>query len=324
MTTTTMTPRVGARPELQPLPSDVDYLTTLLVNVAFIGQPDPNSIMSDWVLVDAGIPFHAARIAAFAAERFGPVPPRAVLLTHGHFDHVGSLGALLRRWPETPVYAHRLELPYLTGRSSYPPPDPTVGGGMMTRTSPIFPRRAHDFRPNVMPLSPDGVVPFLPDWRWIHTPGHSPGHVSFFRESDGMLLAGDAFVTQKQESLTGALTQRYVVHGPPTYFTSDWISAKTSVQELARLKPRYAITGHGLPVANPRLAHDLNLLASRFDEIAVPADGRYVRQPAWADESGTIYIPPPVPDPAPKIIGALALAAVGVALTRAYRRRDRA
>jgi glyoxylase-like metal-dependent hydrolase (beta-lactamase superfamily II) len=317
-------PRAGARPELQPLPSDVAYLTTVLVNVAFVGEPDPNSTMSDWVLVDAGIPMQGARIAHFAAERFGAAPPRAILLTHGHFDHVGSLHALLARWPDTPVYAHRLEMPYLTGHSSYPPPDPTVGGGMMTRSSPLFPRRAYDFRPNVMPLSPDGVVPFLPDWRWIHTPGHSPGHVSFYRESDGMLLAGDAFVTQKQESLIGALTQRYVVHGPPQYFTPDWISAKTSVSELAALRPRYAITGHGLAVANPRLAHDLHLLADRFDEIAVPPDGRYVRQPAWADENGTVYVPPPVPDPAPKIVGALALAALGVAVARAYKRRDRA
>jgi glyoxylase-like metal-dependent hydrolase (beta-lactamase superfamily II) len=305
-------------------PHDVAYLTTVLVNVAFVGRPDPHGILNDWVLVDAGIPFNAARIAAFAEERFGPTPPRAILLTHGHFDHVGSLSALLRRWPDVPVYAHRLEMPYLTGHSDYPPPDPTVGGGFMARSSPLFPNHAYDFRPHVMPLPPDGVVPFLPDWRWIHTPGHAPGHVSFFRESDRALIAGDAFVTQKQESLTGALTQHYVVHGPPTYFTPDWISAKGSVQALAQLKPNWAITGHGLPISNPRLAHHLNLLATRFEEIAVPPDGRYVRQSAWSDERGTVWVPPPMPNPGPKLIAGLAIAAAGVAIARASLRRGRA
>ena len=50
-------------------------------------------------------------------------------------------------------------------------------------------------------LPEDGSIPHLPDWEWIYTPGHSPGHVSFFREKDLTLIVGDAFVTVKQESL---------------------------------------------------------------------------------------------------------------------------
>ena len=324
MSRTTLAPEASYETELSAAPADVTYLTTLFVNVVMIGTPNPLATMSDWVLVDAGIPFHAARVAAFARRRFGANPPRAILLTHGHFDHVGSLRALLRRWPQTPVYAHLLELPYLTGRSAYPPPDPTVGGGLMTRTCPLFPHRAYNFRPNVMPLPADGVVPFLPEWRWIHTPGHSPGHVCYFRESDRTLIAGDAFITQKQESLIGALTRATVVHGPPTYFTPDWISARSSIETIESLQPRYAITGHGLPIANPQLVHHLHLLATRFDRIAMPADGRYVRQPAWSDESGTVWVPPPVPDPVPKVLAAVAVAAAGFAIARAYMKRTRA
>jgi glyoxylase-like metal-dependent hydrolase (beta-lactamase superfamily II) len=319
METTTLAPTSNRVDEFDALPRDIAYLTTVLVNVAFVGDPHPER--GDWVLIDAGIPMNAGRIARFANERFGPTPPRAILLTHGHFDHVGSLHALLKRWPETPVYAHRLELPYLTGHSSYPPPDPYVGGGMMARTSPLFPRHAYNFRPNIMPLPPDGVVPFLPAWKWIHTPGHSPGHVSFFRESDGMLLAGDAFVTQQQESLTGVLTQHPVIHGPPTYFTTDWQAARESVQRLAELKPTRAITGHGLPVTMPRLGHILHVLSTQFDQFAIPEDGRYVRAAAIANENGTMWVPPAIPDVRPKIIAALALGAMSFAVVRAFKKR---
>ena len=40
----------------------------------------------------------------------------------------------------------------------------------------------------------------MPGWRWVHTPGHTAGHVSLFRDADRTLIAGDAFVTTKQES----------------------------------------------------------------------------------------------------------------------------
>jgi glyoxylase-like metal-dependent hydrolase (beta-lactamase superfamily II) len=287
------------------MPADLDMLTTVLVNLYYVGRPGAD----DWVLVDAGIPMNAGRIGRRARERYHDTPPRAILLTHGHFDHVGSLCALLRRWPGTPVYAHDLELPYLTGRSSYPPPDPSVGGGMMARSSFLFPNHPYDFRPNILPLPADGSVPHLPDWRWIHTPGHSPGHVCFFREADRTLIAGDAFVTQHQESLTGVLTEKQVIQGPPTYFTIDWQDAADSVRRLADLNPAIALTGHGLPMANPRLMHDLHWLARNFESVAVPPDGRYVRQPARCDERGTVWVPPPIPDARPKIIVGLAIAA---------------
>jgi glyoxylase-like metal-dependent hydrolase (beta-lactamase superfamily II) len=67
-------------------------------------------------------------------------------------------------------------------------------------------------------------VPGAPGWRWIPTPGHSPGHISLLRDSDRTIVAGDAFTTTKQESLVAALTQRAEIHGPPMYFTPTGIA----------------------------------------------------------------------------------------------------
>src|SRR4051812_3604937 len=89
------------------------WMRTLLVNVVFVGSRDR------WVLVDAGVGGYGGAIAAAARELFGHRPPEAIILTHGHFDHVGSLEPLVERWG-APVFAHPMELPYLTGRSSYP------------------------------------------------------------------------------------------------------------------------------------------------------------------------------------------------------------
>lgn len=318
MSTQTLSPQRIRVPEVE-FPSDIQQVTTLLVNLYMVGEVG----LPDWVLIDAGIPMNAGRIIGRAQERFGGIRPRAIILTHGHFDHVGSLAPLLRYWPGVPVYAHELELPYLTGRSAYPPPDPTVGGGMMARTSPLFPRHAYDFRPHIMALPPDGNVPHMSGWRWIHTPGHTPGHISLFREYDRALIAGDAFVTQEQESLWGVMTRKIVVHGPPTYFTTDWEAAWDSLRRLHDLSPQFAYTGHGQPIANPRLAHHLGLLARDFEQVAKPDDGRYVRHAARSDGRGTVWVPPPVRDLRPWLIGGIALcaAAAGVVYAQARRRR---
>jgi glyoxylase-like metal-dependent hydrolase (beta-lactamase superfamily II) len=296
--------------------ADVAGLQIVMVNVYFIGTPDR------WVLVDAGTPMGAGRIVRNAEKRFGPgARPQAIILTHGHFDHIGSLRKLLERW-DIPVYAHELELPYLAGRSAYPPPDPTVGGGLMARTSPLFPRGPFDFGPWIRPLPADASVPGVVGWRWIWTPGHSPGHVSLFRDSDRTLVAGDAFTTQKQESLVAVLTNAHHVHGPPKYYTIDWNAAKHSVQELARLQPAAAGTGHGLPMSGDLLRSQLTALSLHFDELAVPRHGRYVRDAAMADRDGIVWVPPPVPDPLPKIAAAVLIAGVAaLAITALTRRR---
>ena len=295
---------------------DLAYIRTGIVNVYLYGRPGAPS--GGWVLIDAGLPGSAWRIMRAAEEWIGPwARPGAIVLTHGHFDHVGALGELLRHW-DVPVYAHRLELPYLTGRSAYPPPDPTVGGGALAALSRLYPRGPIDLGDRVQALPENGSLPSMPGWRWIHTPGHSPGHISLFRDEDRTLVAGDAVVTTKQESASAVLAQRPELHGPPAYFTPDWESARRSVVQLAALDPQRVASGHGPPLQGARMQEDLRQLARNFTSRAVPSQGRYVKQPALFDENGVVAVPPPAPDPLPRV---LLGAGLGLMLAVILRRR---
>lgn len=238
------------------------------VNVFAVAHPD-----GSWTLIDTGIPHMAARIADWAKKHFAGAP-NAIVLTHGHFDHAGSVEALSELW-NVPVYAHPLEFPYLTGKSEYPAPDWKAGGGMMSLLSPILPRGPIDLGRRLRAL-PQGeaeqAFDELPGWLPIHTPGHTAGHVSFFRAADATLLVGDAFCTTKPESFfEAALAQHPELHGPPAYFTSDWETAKISVRKLAALHPATVIPGHGKPLNGADVASSLHKLADDFERIAKPA-----------------------------------------------------
>jgi glyoxylase-like metal-dependent hydrolase (beta-lactamase superfamily II) len=247
---------------------------------------------SHWVLIDAGLAGSAGRILNMANDLFDGVPPSAIVLTHGHFDHRGALKTLLETW-DVPVFAHPLELPYLTGRSAYPPPDPTVGGGLMSLLSFLYPKQPIDLGSRIQTLPSDGSVPFLPEWEAILVPGHAPGQVALFRSTDRLLIAADAFVTTKQESAIATLSALPILSGPPKYFTYDWDAAKASVIRLKELLPRKAATGHGPPMYDDTLKTGLEDLVRDFDKVARPKAGRYVSRPAIADENGVREVPPP-------------------------------
>jgi glyoxylase-like metal-dependent hydrolase (beta-lactamase superfamily II) len=268
---------------------DLAYKRIAMVNVVFYGSSGAGD--RQWTLIDAGLPGAADRIAGAAEERFGKGSrPAAIILTHGHIDHVGALESLAERW-DVPIFAHELEMPYLDGSAAYPPPDTTVGNGIMPAIAALFPRGPFDFRPRLQQLPADGSVPGMPGWTWLHTPGHAPGHISLWRDSDRTVIAGDAFITTNQESAYSVMTQKPQMHGPPMYFTPDWQRARTSVEKLASMEPEIAVTGHGRAMRGPEMREALHALARDFDRIAVPEHGRYVLHPARA-EDGTAYVAP--------------------------------
>jgi glyoxylase-like metal-dependent hydrolase (beta-lactamase superfamily II) len=258
----------GHTAELDTVTTGVHGLRTVMVNLYAVAEEN-----GSWVLIDTGLPGTREKILHWVGRIHGGSRPAAILLTHGHFDHIGAVADLAREW-NVPVYVHTLELPFVTGQREYPPPDPSVGGGVMSLLSPFFPRKPIDLRDKVTALPADGSVPGLPSWRWIHTPGHTDGHVSFFRDGDRTLIAGDAVTTTKQESFLAILRQAAEMHGPPAYFTSNWAAAKASVRSLAVLQPRFIAAGHGKPIQGEAAMLGLAELAAHFDELAVPKHHR--------------------------------------------------
>lgn len=262
--------------------SDVAYRRLGIVNVVFFGAAGSGD--RQWVLIDAGVVGTTGLISTAADERFGQMSrPAAIVMTHGHFDHVGALEELADRW-DVPVYAHELERPYLDGSASYPPPDPSVGGGLMSLVSSFYPRGPVNVGARLQTLPIDGSVPGMPGWKWLHTPGHTPGHVSFWREADRTIIAGDAFITTRQESAYAVIFQVPEMHGPPMYYTTNWSKAHSSVELLASLEPELVVTGHGPAMKGPEMRFALHELAQQFSRIAVPGKGKYVRHPAQVDD----------------------------------------
>jgi glyoxylase-like metal-dependent hydrolase (beta-lactamase superfamily II) len=231
-----------------------------------------------WVLIDTASA-HCADVIQQAAETlFGAnTPPAAILLTHDHPDHAGSTRELAQRW-SCWAYVHPAELPlatmdastYLSTVEQYANPlDRWLILPVLRLTPPR--RRAEllarsSFKDVARSFDPDVGVPGLPDWDCVPTPGHTPGHISFFRPADRVLLTGDAVLTVQLNSLWGFLlwsVGRYQrrLAGPPQYSTWSWRAAKESIAALARLEPRVLACGHGPIMTGQDIAPALRALA---------------------------------------------------------------
>ncbi len=193
------------------------------------------------VMVDTGLPRRADRLTA-AVRRTGYDLPdvRTILMTHRHPDHTGSL-AELRRRTGAEVVAHRADVPVITGRR----PQPLHS--VLTRMTARF----MTVEPACVDRALDGDGPAgVADVRAVHTPGHTPGHVSFLLDRDGgVLFAGDA-----------AATMFGRVRRPPRATTEDMALASRSIARLADLEFRVAVFGHGPAVRGDAV--------SRFREFA--------------------------------------------------------
>ena len=224
---------------------------------------------SSWVLIDAGWANDGSRIERAAESLFGADPrPAAILLTHCHPDHAGSALRLARRW-DCEVYMHPDELPIATGdfaamRTYAGPLDrrfilPLMRAVGRRRREAILAKSS--LGDVARTFEPGTNVPGLPGWECLSTPGHTPGHVSYFRPHDRVLISGDALVTMKLNSWSGLLLQRPGLSGPPWYTTWSRRAAEESVGTLARLDPTVLAGGHGRPMTANGTAATLRAFA---------------------------------------------------------------
>lgn len=241
-----------------------------------------------WVLIDTAWPHRGRLIAAAAESLFGAgTRPAAILLTHIHPDHAGSALELARMW-DLPVHVHPGELPQASGRYL-----PEYGNPLDRRViAPLLrlmPRQSVEARLSRSSLEgtargfdPGAGVPGLPDWQAIPTPGHTPGHVAFFRSRDKVLITGDAVLTVNLNSVPDLLAGKRRVSGPPYISTWNWPAAKESVAALAGLEPQVLAPGHGTPMTCATTAAALRAFAEGLGARAPKPKTRPAENPRRA------------------------------------------
>ncbi len=201
------------------------------INVYMIGD----------VLVDAATRLAGRRILGEIESR----PLSLVALTHVHPDHQGVAKKVCEA-RAVPLACHADDVDAMEGRRS-------VGSGA------AFIPRLYDRIWTGPPHKVDRVLAEgdeVAGFRVIHAPGHAPGQVIFFRDSDRVAICGD--VINNVDLLTG----RTRAGEPPDLFTLDPAENRRSIRKLADLSPTLVCPGHGPPL---RDLAELERLAASFD-----------------------------------------------------------
>lgn len=182
------------------------------------------------VLIDSGIERDAARI--LSQVRGHAVSAHAI--THAHGDHFGSSHEV----------CEALGVPMWAGEADA---DAVESGTIVTARSRLEPLLKRLPPPAAHPVARrlvegDEVAGF----EVLATPGHSAGHISYWRESDRTLVLGDVLFGMK------LLPPRRGLREPPTPFTPDPARNRNSARRVAALEPALVCFGHGPPLRDTR------------------------------------------------------------------------
>lgn len=203
-----------------------------IMNVYLIADEDGVTVF------DGGIKLMGKHVERAAAELGGA---RRVVLGHSHPDHRG----IARHFSErgVPIWCHSDERADAEGD----------GGVHYMQIDKLELPAARALMPHLLHSWDDGPVPIartldegdeIGGFRVVHTPGHAPGMIALWRESDRLALVSDLFYTLNPQ--TGLPRRRPAV--PHRAFNWDDRSARESVLKVAALEPLAAWPGHTEPV----------------------------------------------------------------------------
>lgn len=167
---------------------------------------------------------------------------RQILQTHAHCDHAGNAAYIADRTGAL-LHTHVDEVPFMQTSRTYVPRGLralSINGLIFAGAEFIYPVRRH--RVDVVLQDNDVVETPAGPWRALHTPGHTPGHISFYREQDDTLISGDALLTIIPVRRVAGLSL------PPWFFNSDTWQARRSLQRIFELRPSSLLPGHGRPM----------------------------------------------------------------------------
>jgi glyoxylase-like metal-dependent hydrolase (beta-lactamase superfamily II) len=189
-------------------------------------------------LVDTGVAGSAPGIRE-AAQQIG-TPIRRIVLTHAHIDHVGSLDALARQYPQIEFAVGQRESRLL--RKDY-----SLDAGESGKKLIGFP--GVKLPPTILLNNGDHIGSL----QAIFSPGHSPGHMAYLDIRDGSLIAGDAFTTQTGVLAAGTFKLLFPF---PALFSWNREVAAESAKKLRNLKPTRLAVGHGKTIESPLVEMD--------------------------------------------------------------------
>lgn len=198
------------------------------------------------VLIDTGYPGLLPKLKEAVKEADVPWEQlRTVIITHQDLDHIGSLPDLLRENDlDLTVLAHEIEKPHIEGELMLlkHTPDALVAAEAMI--PPHVPEEWRRAFLSMLSNPPKGRVdrfivdgehlPFAGGITIIHTPGHSPGHLSLYHHNSRTLIAADALTVQGSE-----------LHGPNPSATPDMKQALSSLKTFAKYEIDTVICYHG-------------------------------------------------------------------------------
>jgi len=184
-----------------------------------------NAYVLGEILIDSGVKQSAGKLKKALTGR----TITALALTHAHIDHAGAAKQLTAE----------MGIPYWVGALD----------AEAARTGDAVPAKPWLDRFGNFPGAPvarelvegDEVAGF----KVLDTPGHSPGHVSYWRESDRVLVCGDVFNNMNLITTVPGL------HQPPSIFSPDPARNRESMKRLAALEPALMLVGHGPPLRDP-------------------------------------------------------------------------